>query len=84
MPEQVFDALKAVLAEFGEANLDLRLDWFAKGDDHEREMGRQLLRAFQLVENWHNNPAMTSDGIRKSLEQSDNEWKILGKKSAAA
>jgi hypothetical protein len=74
MPEQVYDALKVILDELAEADLWPRLDHFAKGDAREREQGRQLLRAFVLVQEWHYDPAMTPDDIYMSLERSDDDW----------
>jgi hypothetical protein len=71
MPEQVFDALKVILDEFGDCDLEPRLDWLA-GDDH--EFGRQLLRAFNLVEAWHVHPNMNADDIRDCLEGADDDW----------
>jgi hypothetical protein len=80
MPKQVFDALKVILDEFGNNDLEPRLEWFA-----DLEQGRQLLRAFNLVEDWHNEPSMTPDDIRDSLEYSDQQWEeglIEGSKAA--
>jgi hypothetical protein len=73
MPKQVFDALKVILDEFGHNDLEPRLDWFA-GIDDDRELGRKLLRAFDLVAAWHVHPNMDADDIRDSLEQSDSDW----------
>jgi hypothetical protein len=76
MPKQVFDALKVILNEFGDCDLEPRLEYFAGYDDDsdERECGRQLLRAFSLVQAWSNNPALTEGDIRASLEESDSDW----------
>jgi hypothetical protein len=83
MPKQVFDALKVVLSEFGDNDMGPRLDHFSNGDDSEQERGRQLLRAFDLVEAWSNDPTMTPDDIRDSLEGSDNWWKEYNRSEAA-
>jgi hypothetical protein len=70
MPKQVYDALKVILDEFGENDLEPRLDWFAGQD-----FGRQLLRAFNLVQAWSSNPALTADDIRDCLKEADDDWK---------
>jgi hypothetical protein len=75
MSTQVFDALKVILDEFGNCDLGPRLDHFSNGDDSEQERGRQLHCAFSLVRAWSNDPTMTPDDIRDSLEASDEWWK---------
>jgi hypothetical protein len=82
MPNQVFDALKVILDEFGDTDLPPRLRYYAEEypDDPDNpgegsERGRQLLRAFNLVTRWHVHPNMDADDIRDSLEDSDGWWK---------
>ena len=85
MPEQVFDALDVILDAF---DVESRLDYFAKGDDPELEQGRQLLRAFRLVDRWCGGwiagRAMTSEDICRSLKESDAEWDARIKQAKAA
>jgi len=75
MPKQVFDALRVILDEFGDNDLIPRLEHFAA---EEPEEGRQLLRAFNLVEAWskcYGKRILAPDDIRDCLEESDDEWK---------
>jgi hypothetical protein len=87
MPKQVFDALKVILDEFGNCDLDPRLAYFAYEHDHDpeegRELGRQLLRSFSLVRAWSEKPTMTPDDIRNSLEQSERHWGAWTRQEAA-
>jgi hypothetical protein len=72
---QVFDALDTVLGEFGECDLRPRLRYLAEDNDPELlKQGRELLRAFDLLQAWSNKHALTPDDVRKSFEQSDLDW----------
>jgi hypothetical protein len=77
MPKEVYDALEVVLKKFADTGLMPRLRFFAGQYSDDLE-GRQLLRAFELVERWmsrsRQNRAMTPEDIRGSLELSDAEW----------
>lgn len=52
MPKRVHAALAVVLDEFGNCDLHPRLGHFAEEDLPEE--GRKLLRAWNIVETWHN------------------------------
>jgi hypothetical protein len=72
---QIFDALDTVLGEFGECDLRPRLRYLAEDNDPELlKQGRELLRAFDLLQAWSNKHALTPDDVRKSFEQSDLDW----------
>jgi hypothetical protein len=80
MPKQVFDALKVILDEFGDCDLPERLKYYAgeypdlDNPGEAFELGRQPLRAFNLVRAWSIIPAITEDDIRDSFEESDSDW----------
>jgi hypothetical protein len=77
MPKDVFYAIKVILDEFGGSALGPRLSRLAHGGRSKQEAGYLLLRAFDLVEAWCYDPAMTPDDIRMTLAQSGaiwNEW----------
>ena len=69
-----------------EATRDLEdaLDYWAKECGPEcKEYGHQLTRASRLVAAWYDNPTMSPDDIRNSLEGSDQQWKERTKQKAA-
>jgi hypothetical protein len=74
LPEQVFDALKIVLKTFDSCGLAIQLDCFAYSDPGDREQGRQLLRAFNLVGDWCSCPNLDPGAIRDCLTYSDHQW----------
>ncbi len=52
MPPQVQAALTVLLQEFGENDLHPRLKHFLGGDDEDAARGRELAKAWVLVETW--------------------------------
>jgi hypothetical protein len=87
VPMEVFDAIGVILDEFGNTDLEPRLRYYAYEHDHDpeegRELGRQLLRAFDLVSAWRILPMNPSD-IRHSFENSDHKWELWIEESDAA
>jgi hypothetical protein len=86
MPKAVHDALVRILNEFGDCDLHPRLEYFmsesmgCKVEDigEYQQRGRDLLRAFNLVEQWselYGKEEMTPEEIAESIKDSDEHWK---------
>jgi hypothetical protein len=72
MSKEVHEALGLLLDEFGDCDLQPRLEYYA---DEDRECGRELAAAWTLVETWHNGGDLDPKAIKRDTTKC---WEVYG------